>query len=70
MGGKISRDSITDIGEILNDEKKGRDNENQIIFYAVGGMPIEDVAWGYDVYKNALDKGIGTKLNVWEIPAL
>ena len=51
-------------------KKKGRDNENQIIFYAVGGMPIEDVAWGYDVYKNALKRGIGTKLNIWESPAL
>lgn len=64
--GRISRDSITEIGEILIGEKNGRDNEEQIILYAVGGMPIEDVAWGYDVYKNAIEKGIGTKLNVWE----
>lgn len=64
--GRISRDSITEIGEILIGEKTGRDNEEQIILYAVGGMPIEDVAWGYDVYKNAIEKGIGTKLNVWE----
>ena len=67
---KISRDSITEIGEILIGEKKGRDRENQIILYAVGGMPIEDVAWGHDVYQNALKKEIGMKLNVWEIPAL
>jgi len=33
-------------------------------------MPIEDVAWGHDVYQNALKKEIGMKLNVWEIPAL
>ena len=67
---KISRDSITEIGEILIGEKKGRDREDQIILYAVGGMPIEDVAWGHDVYQNALKKEIGMKLNVWEIPAL
>lgn len=68
--GKISRDDITEIGEILTGEKTGRNNDDQIILYAVGGMPIEDVAWGYDVYKNAIEMGIGTKLNVWENPAL
>ena len=68
--GRISRESIVDIGEILSGEKSGRDNEEQILLYAVGGMPIEDVAWGYEIYMNALEKGIGTKLNVWDIPAL
>lgn len=68
--GRISRDAITEIGEILTGEKTGRDSEDQILLYAVGGMPIEDVAWGYDVYKNAIEKGIGTKLNVWDTPAL
>ena len=64
--GKIEKEDITDIGEILCGEKTGRDNPEQIILYSVGGMPIEDVAWGYDVYQNALKKNIGTVLNVWE----
>lgn len=68
--GRITRDSITEIGEILCGEKTGRDNEDQIVLYAVGGLPIEDVAWGYDVYTNALSQGIGTKLNVWDNSAL
>ena len=50
---------------IICGEKIGRDYEDQIILYAVGGMPIEDVAWGYDVYKNATEMGLGTKLNLW-----
>ena len=68
--GKISRDRITDIGEILCKEKTGRDSEDQIILYAVGGMPVEDVAWGYDVYQTAKEKGIGQKLNLWDVPKL
>ena len=32
------------------------------------GMTIEDVAWGYDCYKKALELGIGTKLNLWDEP--
>ena len=64
--GKIKREDITDIGEILCGEKSGRDNEEQIILYSVGGMPIEDVAWGHDVYQNAIKQHCGTVLNVWK----
>lgn len=42
-------------------------DENEIIIYSIGGMPVEDVAWGTVVYRNALAKGIGTKLNLWEL---
>ena len=33
-------------------------------------MPVEDVAWGYDVYQTAKEKGIGQKLNLWDVPKL
>lgn len=62
---QISKDTIIDIGEILVRKTIGRDNEDQIIFYAVGGMPTEDVAWGHDVYINALEKGVGIRLDIW-----
>jgi len=28
------------------------------------------VAWGTVVYRNAVEKGIGVKLNLWETPVL
>lgn len=68
--GKIPREVITDMGEILTGEKSGRDSEEQIVLYAVGGMPIEDVAWGYDCYMNAINNNIGTELKVWDKPEL
>ena len=40
------------------------------IIYSVGGMPVEDVAWGKKCYEKALKMGIGTKLNLWEKPYL
>lgn len=64
--GKIKREDISDMGAILSGEQQGRENDEQIIIYAVGGMPIEDVAWGYEVYQNAKKLGLGTKLNLWE----
>lgn len=63
--GKIRREQIIDIGAIVCGDKIGRDNEDQIILYAVGGMPIEDVAWGFDVYQSACEKKIGMSLNLW-----
>ena len=64
--GKITKDNITDLGEIICGEKTGRDSDSQIILYAVGGMPIEDVAWAFDCYTKAVDDKIGQVLNVWE----
>lgn len=68
--GKIRRTQIADMGGILLGDQIGRESEDQIVVYAVGGMPIEDVAWAYDCYNKAVEQGIGTKLNLWEEPAL
>ena len=68
--GKISRDNIIDMGGILSGSQIGRDNNDEIVIYAVGGMSIEDVAWAYDCYQNALENNIGQKLNLWDEPEL
>ena len=67
---KIKRSDIADMGGVLLGDQTGRDSEDQIVIYAVGGMPVEDVAWAYDVYHNALEHCIGTKLNLWDEPEL
>lgn len=68
--GKIKREDIADLGGILTGDQVGRTSDDEIIVYAVGGMPIEDVAWGYDCYQNALKLGIGQSLNLWDTPEL
>ncbi len=68
--GKLPRSGITEIGDIINGKTTGRDSEDQIIVYAVGGMPVEDVAWGYKILQNAKKMGIGTNLNLWNKPEL
>lgn len=68
--GKIARESITELGNIINGKEKSRDNKDQIMVYAVGGMSLEDVTWGYECYKNALENNIGVKLNLWDEPEL
>ena len=68
--GKLSKEAITDLGAILNGKAVGRTSDDEVIIYSVGGMPVEDVAWGSEVYDYAMEHGIGTKLNLWEKPYL
>lgn len=68
--GKLDKSQIHDLGAILNGKIPGRESDDQIILYSVGGMPVEDVAWGKEVYDYAMKNGIGTKLNLWDKPQL
>ncbi len=68
--GKMKKEQIDDLGDVLTGKIPAHRNENEIVIYSVGGMPIEDVAWGTIVYRKALEKGIGLKLNLWENPYL
>lgn len=68
--GKLSRDALEDLGDICAGIKPGRQNDEEIIILSVGGMPVEDVAWATVVYRNAIQKGIGVKLNLWDEPVL
>jgi len=68
--GKMSKDKIDDLGDVLIGKIPVHRKENEIVIYSVGGMPVEDVAWGTIVYRNAIEKGIGTKLDLWDVPKL
>lgn len=68
--GKMKGDQIDNLGDIIAGRIEGRKSDDEIILFTTGGMPVEDVAWGYTMYKNALKKGIGTKLNLWEKPSM
>lgn len=63
--GWMKRENIVNIGDVILDKEIGRKNDAEILIYAVGGMAIEDVAWGYDCYQRALERGIGTELTLW-----
>lgn len=68
--GKMKKEQIDDLGDVLMGKIPEHRKENEIVIYSIGGMPIEDVAWGTIVYRNALENGIGVKLNLWESPYL
>lgn len=63
---RMTDDIIMNVGDIINGEIPARENDDDIIIFALGGQPLYDIAWGYTIYQNALKKDIGTKLNLWE----
>ena len=66
--GLADKKDIIDISDIITGKHAGRENEDEIIIYSVGGMPVEDIAWGHEVYKSAMKMGIGVTLPLWDKP--
>ena len=68
--GKIKAEDIIDITDIIEKRRPGRESDDEIIVYSVGGMPVEDIAWGGTVYRTAVKMGIGIKLPLWDKPEM
>ncbi|KAB1657400.1 tyramine oxidase subunit B [Pseudoclavibacter sp. CFCC 11306] len=66
----LDLEKIEQIADIAQAEGPKRRSDDEIIIYSVGGMPVEDVAWGTTIYRNAIERGIGVSLNLWDKPAL
>jgi len=66
--GRISDEDIENLGPIALGTTPGRTNDEEKILLLTGGLPIEDITWGYTVYKEAIKKGIGQELTLWEKP--
>jgi len=66
--GVISESDITNFGDIVAGKKPGRTSDSDRILFCMGGQPVYDVAWAWDVYQNAKQKGLGVSLNLWDTP--
>ena len=66
--GVIPRERVLNISDIVMNKADGRKDKDEIVMCSIGGMALEDLSWGYDCYKTALSKGIGTSLNLWHEP--
>ncbi|GHC98340.1 tyramine oxidase subunit B [Novosphingobium pokkalii] len=68
--GRIAAASLEDLSAIVAGAAPGRRDADEIIMLSIGGMAVEDVAWGTHVYRRALAQGIGTRLTLWDEPVL
>lgn len=68
--GRLDADRVVNIGDVFDGTVPGREFDDQPVLFSVGGMGVEDVAWGRTVYENAVRLGIGTPLRLWDSPDL
>lgn len=68
--GKINEDEVHSLGDIIRGIIPARTSDDEMFLISTGGMPISDIAWGYECYKKALVMGKGTKLKLWNEPHL
>ena len=66
--GQVQREQVINLCDIVNGKSEGRTSQDEIVMCSIGGMPLEDLSWGYDCYQRALEKGLGTSLNLWDAP--
>lgn len=59
----------TSLGDVVNGKADGRPDEKARVIFIACGMAVFDVSWGFEMYRRALQKGIGQSLNLWERPA-
>jgi len=67
--GDLEPSTIVELCDLIDGTAR-QPAEDDIRIFGVGGMPVEDVAWASKVYENALERGIGTDLLLWDAPAL
>lgn len=66
--GLIKPEETLRIGAVINGKAPKREKADEIIFFSALGMGIHDLMVGYIMYQKAKEKGIGTKLKLWEKP--
>ena len=66
--GQVQREQVINLCDIVNGKSEGRTSQDEIVMCSIGGMPLEDLSWGYDCYQRAMKKGLGTSLNLWDVP--
>ncbi|WNG88048.1 tyramine oxidase subunit B [Mycobacterium sp. ITM-2016-00317] len=59
---------FTDLGSLLQTAAERDDDGHRRTVFVACGMSVFDLAWGYEIYRTAQDKGLGTHLALWDTP--
>jgi ornithine cyclodeaminase/alanine dehydrogenase-like protein (mu-crystallin family) len=62
------QDIYANLGELIVGLKPGRESDSERIHFAHMGMGIADVALAHSVYRRALQKNLGIRLQLWDEP--
>ncbi len=64
--GLLGEEDIRSLGDIACGTVPARKSPDERILFIGGGLPLEDIAWGYTCYQEALKKGLGQTLCLWK----
>ncbi len=64
--GHIREEELHSLGDIVSGKVPARKNNDERILFISGGMPLEDVAWGFACYEEAVKQGLGQELCLWD----
>lgn len=67
---ELPLEKIHNLGDIIAGNVPGRIDDDEIILFAQGGLPVYDVAWAWTCLQNAKEMKIGQNLNLWDKPAM
>ena len=57
------------LGKVILGEQTGRDSDSQTVCFINDGMAVFDMGLCHDLYRTALERGLGQKLLLWESAA-
>jgi len=56
------------LGNVVRGDAPGRRNDDERIAFVACGMSVFDLAWGYELYRTAQERGLGQSLLLWDSP--
>ncbi len=68
--GEIRESDINDLGKIAAGIATFDRNSDKKRYFISNGMILQDIAWGMTMYENAVEKGLGQDLVLWDEPYL
>ncbi|MCE5262981.1 MAG: ornithine cyclodeaminase [Deltaproteobacteria bacterium] len=66
LSGRLKDSDIINLGDVVSGKISRVEAAKGRTIMATGGMVIEDLAWGWKIYRQASEKGLGNKLKLWE----
>lgn len=68
QNGELDQNGVSELGDLVLGRKTGRTRDDQFVFATSMGIGALDILVGYEMYKNAVKAGIGTKVRLWDKP--
>jgi N-[(2S)-2-amino-2-carboxyethyl]-L-glutamate dehydrogenase len=66
LEGTFSREQLhAELGQVLGGDRPGRESDDETIVLNPMGMAVEDIACAAEVYRRAVDRGVGTWLDLY-----